>query len=130
MPERKNWTKYWWDNTRNKDTPMKKTCIYLALLAFSALPFSASADDMGPETMDLKERFKVEGKKKAVIFPHRQHQASLECVKCHVSPQGGGNLNVEIANLKGTRNDFHTKFCWPCHQEMNVPKGRSCNTCH
>jgi hypothetical protein len=27
-------------------------------------------------------------------------------------------------------NDFHKKFCWPCHTEMKVPNGRSCNTCH
>ena len=109
---------------------MKKACIQLATIALISLPLLASADDMGPETMDLKERFKVEGKKQAVIFPHRQHQSKLECIKCHESPQGGGKLNVEIVNMKGARNDFHTKLCWPCHKEMKVPKGRSCSTCH
>lgn len=109
---------------------MKKTCIGLALFALTTLPLPATANDTGPETMDLKERFKVEGKKKAVIFPHRQHQSKLECAKCHLNPKGGGSLNVEIVNLEGARNDFHTKFCWPCHKEMSVPKGRSCNTCH
>ena len=109
---------------------MKKTYIHLFILALMAMPLLATAEDTGPETMDLKERFKVEGKKQAVIFPHRQHQQKLECDKCHINPQGGGSLNVEIKNMAGAQNDFHTKFCWPCHKEMKVPKGRSCSTCH
>jgi hypothetical protein len=113
-----------------KGNKMKKIHVLFMLLAFISLPLPASAEDNGPETMDLKERFKVEGKKSAVIFPHRQHQAKLECIKCHVDPKGGGDLNFELVNLKGAKNDFHTKFCWPCHKEMSVPKGRSCKTCH
>ena len=112
---------------------MKKTNIVLILVALLSLPMTAAADqDKGPETMDLKERFKVEGKKSAVIFPHRQHQEKLnqECTKCHVDPKGGGKLKFELVNLTGPKNDFHTKFCWPCHQEMSVPKGKSCKTCH
>lgn len=84
----------------------------------------------GPETMNLKERFKVEGDKKAVIFPHHKHQAKLQCEKCHVSKDGGGALRFEIVKKDGMANDYHKKFCWPCHTEMNVPKGRSCSNCH
>jgi hypothetical protein len=111
---------------------MKKKCTLLLMSVFLLISpaLSANAGDNGPETMNLKERFKVEGKKQAVIFPHRQHQAKLECAKCHLNPEGGGKLNVEIVNMKGPKNDFHTKLCWPCHKEMKVPKGRSCSTCH
>jgi hypothetical protein len=84
----------------------------------------------GPETIDLKEKFKVEGAKQAVIFPHRLHQATLACGTCHQSPQGGDDLIVEFVNTSGVGNDFHKKFCWPCHEKMKVVKGKSCSTCH
>ena len=83
----------------------------------------------GPQTMDLKERFEVAGKKPAVIFPHWQHQEKVACTKCHDSNQGG-HLSITPKNIKGMGNDFHKKICWPCHVEMKVPKGKSCNTCH
>ncbi len=86
--------------------------------------------NQGPETIDLKAAYKVEGKKKAVMFPHYKHQEKVECAKCHKDTNGGGPLVVEIVKLTTTKNDFHKKFCWPCHVEMKVPKGKSCKTCH
>ena len=100
------------------------------LLSLLALSGVTSAAQGGPETIDLKEAFQVEGKKEAVIFPHHQHQAVLVCAKCHKNEAGGGELVVSIENKSGTGNDFHKKFCWPCHKEQNVPKGTSCSTCH
>ncbi|MDR9500527.1 MAG: cytochrome c3 family protein [Desulfurivibrionaceae bacterium] len=88
------------------------------------------AGAQGPETIDLKEQFQVEGGMKAVIFPHRTHQAKLACSSCHLDPEGGGKLVVELVNKVGIGNDFHKKFCWPCHEEMKVPRGKSCTTCH
>ena len=84
----------------------------------------------GPEVIDLKERFKVEGGKKAVNFPHHKHQTKLACASCHEDAAGGGALKFELANLSGVANDFHKNFCWPCHEEMKVPKGKSCSNCH
>ncbi|MBN2332776.1 MAG: cytochrome C [Deltaproteobacteria bacterium] len=98
-------------------------CLWLVVAA------AVQADGKGPEQMDLKARFQVEGSKKAVIFPHHQHQAKLACTKCHPS-DAGGPLVVTIENKSGTANDFHKKFCWPCHVEMQVPKGKMCMTCH
>ncbi len=91
---------------------------------------SLAVADKGPETVDLKAAYKVEGKKKAVIFPHHKHQEKLECSKCHQATNGGGPLVVDIVKLTTSKNDFHKKFCWPCHVEMKVPKGKSCKTCH
>lgn len=83
----------------------------------------------GPEVINLKEKFHVEGSKPAVHFPHAKHQARLACTKCHLSNEGG-KLKLEIKKTKGFGNDFHKKFCWPCHVEMKVPKGKTCATCH
>ena len=103
--------------------------LILALVMVSVVPLVVSAGGTGPETMNLKERFKVEGKKNAVIFPHWKHQAKLECTRCHAVPEGG-KLKIEIVKKTTMGNDFHKKFCWPCHVEMKVPKGKSCKTCH
>jgi len=112
---------------------VKKTITALmAAGLMAALPMAAMASDgaeNGPATINLKEKFNVEGSKKAVIFPHRMHQEKLACTKCHPTDKGGP-LKVEIKKTKGFGNDFHKNFCWPCHVEMKVPKGKSCGTCH
>ncbi len=102
----------------------------IILTGMLILPAMGFSTETGPAEMDLKERFHVEGKKEAVIFPHAEHQKTQECVNCHVDPKGGGKLNVEIVETTGFGNDFHKKFCWPCHVEQKVPKGKSCSTCH
>lgn len=101
-------------------------CSCVMALGFSAMAFAGS----GPETMNLKEVFEVEGKKRAVILPHHKHQAKVPCAGCHLNPRGGGSMKVEFVKKKGISNDFHKKLCWPCHVEMKVPKGKSCSTCH
>ncbi len=95
------------------------------LVSVSAVAFAGS----GPATINLKEKFHVKGNKQAVIFPHHMHQEKMACTKCHPT-DSGGPLKVEIKKTKGFGNDFHKKFCWPCHVEKKVPKGKSCGTCH
>jgi len=109
---------------------MKRVSISIFLCFAFITTASMAWADKGPETIDLKATHKIEGKKSAVIFPHHDHQKNLECVKCHKDPEGGGPLIVEIVKLTTSKNDFHKKFCWPCHVEMKVPKGKSCKTCH
>ena len=112
---------------------MKRSSVLLYGLLLAGLPSIIwAAKDYGPETMNLKERFGVSGNQKAVIFPHRMHQAKLnqECNRCHASAEGGGKLKFELTNKEGMSNDFHKKFCWPCHEEMHVPKGKLCSPCH
>ena len=109
---------------------MKKTmltAIVSGLVLTSAI--FALAQGKGPEQIDLKAKFQVEGSKKAVVFPHWFHQEKLTCTKCHPS-DAGGPLSVTIEKKNSAMNDFHTKLCWPCHLEMKVPKGKTCSTCH
>jgi hypothetical protein len=101
-------------------------CLGCALIITASIVFAGQ----GPETIDLKAAYKVEGKMSAVIFPHHAHQEKLECAKCHKDSKAGGPLVVEIVKLTSMNNDFHKKFCWPCHVELEVPKGKSCTTCH
>jgi len=109
---------------------MKKTffvnCGLFLTIAFAVYCFAGS----GPERINLKEAFDVKGKKDAVIFPHHTHQENLDCINCHVDPEQGGSLKVTFVKRKGSSNDFHKKFCWPCHVKMEVPKGKRCSTCH
>lgn len=107
---------------------MVLSSLLLAALISIAAPTGVWAN--GPAEIDLKEKFQVEGNKQAVIFPHHKHQAAVACASCHQNPQGGGALVVEFVNKSGVANDFHKKFCWPCHVEMKVDKGKSCSTCH
>ena len=89
-----------------------------------------AAKDKGPETMNLKERYAIEGNMPPVIFTHRKHQQKLKCKECHEDPEGGGKLRFEIKRKISVSNDFHTKACWPCHRQMNIPNGTSCSYCH
>ncbi|OGQ96674.1 MAG: hypothetical protein A2521_07405 [Deltaproteobacteria bacterium RIFOXYD12_FULL_57_12] len=97
---------------------------------FLTVPLMASAADNGPATIDLKAKFAIEGAKSAVVFQHaKHHEKGVACVKCHKEATGGPLL-VTIAVKTGAKNDFHEKMCFPCHVEMNVPKGKACTTCH
>ena len=109
---------------------MKKVMI-LAVCGMLSLCFSGGVfAGSGPETLNLKDVFEVEGKKKPVILPHHKHQAKVSCASCHINPNGGGSVKFDIVKKSGMSNDFHKKWCWPCHVEMKVPKGKSCSTCH
>lgn len=108
---------------------MKKTITVVAAAGIMALMPVVAMASAGPATINLKEKFKVAGSKKAVIFPHHLHQSKMACTACHPT-ESGGPLKVEIKKTTGFGNDFHKKLCWPCHVEKKVPKGKSCNTCH
>ncbi|MDA3835547.1 MAG: hypothetical protein PF495_19415 [Spirochaetales bacterium] len=101
-------------------------CCVVLTLSFSLIALAGT----GPETINLKDVFEVEGKKKAAILPHHRHQEKVACASCHLNPGGGGSVKFDIVNKSGVANDFHKKWCWPCHEQMQVPKGKSCSTCH
>ncbi|MFC1524539.1 cytochrome c3 family protein [Thermodesulfobacteriota bacterium] len=86
--------------------------------------------DTGPEVINMKEHYAIQGRKKPVLFQHRKHQQSLDCTSCHVEGDGSGKLKIDITQLTTISNDFHRKVCWPCHKKMSVSIGKTCNACH
>lgn len=123
-----------------EEIEMKK--ISIAILAIFAVALVAIA--AGPESINLAESWGLTPKKPAVVFPHAFHQTKNECTECHVAADGGalknlkdgGELDGKALVASGalkpgkTKNDIHDAFCWECHKEKKVPKGKSCNTCH
>ena len=115
----------------------KKDMLHMSALALLLLlPAgwlqAAEKQDFGPETMNLKERFEIEGSREPVVFDHRMHQNKLdkECINCHVDEKGGSDLKFELNRKTGLSNDFHKNFCWPCHEQKGVKVGKSCSKCH
>jgi hypothetical protein len=113
-----------------EELKMKKAVFFTCLFTMVLFSSTTSFAGKGPDVMNLKEVFEVKGKKRSVIFPHHKHQAKVACASCHSNPDGGGSLKVKFVKRKGVGNDFHKKFCWPCHVEMKVSKGKRCSTCH
>lgn len=109
---------------------MKKILILVGCCLFFCGFYSTSFAGAGPEVINVKETFDITGKKKAAMLPHHKHQAKVACASCHISSSGGGSVKFDIVKKSGVANDFHKKWCWPCHEEMKVPKGKSCSTCH
>ena len=109
---------------------MKKIIVLVGCCLFTLSASIVAFARAGPEILNLKDVFEVQGTKKAVLLPHHKHQAKVACASCHVSPHGGGSVKFDIVKMDGMSNDFHKKWCWPCHIEMKVPKGKRCSTCH
>jgi len=91
----------------------------------------------GPEVIVID---KVQAKKSAVTFPHKQHQETLECTVCHHSAKApaeakscfechGKDPNAPDPTVsKQKENPFHIK-CAGCHKEQ--AKGPTkCKECH
>ena len=103
--------------------------VSLVFFVLICLFFAASeivAMGLGAPVINLKVRHSWLGKIGPVIFPHLQHQKVVPCEDCHAP----GDLNMEIRKKYGMGNDFHKKFCFPCHERMKVPDGMFCTTCH
>lgn len=112
---------------------MKKLVILLTICLFGIVAYAAG---VGPEEMNLKERWQVE-KQKAVIFPHWLHQKGNSCSECHVKPGGGKPLKdangkefIPEGKISGMNNIAHKDFCWPCHTKKSVAVGKNCAKCH
>jgi len=118
---------------------MKKIAISMLVIFSVALVAFAA----GPESINLAEKWGLKVKKPAVVFPHALHQANNQCTDCHATPEGGALKNtageaIDPAALIASgkiktgkmKNPMHDDFCWKCHKEKKVPKGKSCNTCH
>jgi len=102
----------------------------LFCICFSITLVTVFALNNGPAEINMKTTFKVEGSKEAVIFPHHEHQNNLDCSNCHLDIEKNSDLKIKLTKFNGYSNDFHKKFCWPCHEKLEVPQGKKCSTCH
>ena len=109
---------------------MKKIIVLAGCCLFSLGLSGTVCAGFGPKILNLKNVFGIQGLKKAVLLPHDIHQAKVACAGCHLRSQGGGSVKFDLEKRSGITNDFHRKWCWPCHVEMKVPKGKNCSTCH
>lgn len=107
---------------------------YSVMLLCTLCPdIALAAQDTGPETMNLVERFEIaQTTQPPVILDHRLHQKAMDqkCESCHQDPDGGSPIKFELEQMTGVRNDFHANFCWPCHDQMGTDVGKRCTTCH
>lgn len=100
-----------------------------AVAAVQNTPEQAAMVEFIPETIDLASSFGIEAKKKPVLFAHAAHAQNNACAECHVETDTF-KLKYDIVEKTGTKNDFHAKMCFPCHEEKGVKVGKSCNKCH
>ncbi len=97
---------------------MKKVLIYGVAAAFLCVTAAAGismAEDKGPAEITLK----TEAAKKPALFPHANHQARIECDKCH--------KDANFAAGAWTKKAGHA-LCKDCHKANKAPT--KCGTCH
>ncbi len=109
------------NQTRNRFIIFAFVAAFLLLASGQVL-----AMGLGAPVINLKMKYSSRGKIGPVVFPHLTHQKVLKCEECH----NPGTLNFEIRKQYGMGNDFHEKFCFPCHEKMDVPDGKVCTNCH
>ncbi|MDR2884769.1 MAG: cytochrome c family protein [Deferribacteraceae bacterium] len=111
---------------------MKKLIVMFFMFSFLFALVAVAQENKGPETINLKESWKVEGKKEAVVFNHALHQDPKNnntCTSCHATEEGG--KFVPAGEIKGAndKNPAHAN-CWPCHLERKTSVGKTCTKCH
>ncbi len=115
---------------------VKKMVLCLAVLAMvCGLASTSFAADNGPETVTFNTAKKGGTH---VIFPHRVHQATLECATCHHTKNADGTQGPYVAGQEkkcdachklGSPGDNIHKRCRGCHKDGG--KGPTkCNDCH
>ncbi len=123
----------------------------LALLLVCAL-FASSAiaaqTNTGPESMVLRSTIDPDKKPRTATFPHREHQARLDCAECHHSKGADGKLipyvpgqkiakceschNTKVEGMAEEYNTFQKAAhanCRACHQQTEA-KLAKCSVCH
>lgn len=103
-----------------------KKFIYFAAV-FLIIVASLFAQNMGPEYVNLKERYAPESQMPEVIFPHWIHQAFINCQICHTGSGAVKDwLRWKAFDIRYPA-EFHTAFCGYCH-DIFVDEGEQ-NTC-
>jgi len=135
---------------------IKKALITAAAVAFLLGGFAAmSSANTGPEEMTLETTGSA--KPKPAFFPHKAHQATLQCAECHHGMADGKQVpyteGMEIGKCESCHNSdvlagklagkekldtfkgaAHTN-CLGCHKEVAAKDEakkelKSCKTCH
>ena len=97
-------------------------CIFLMIAAINLY-----SQNMGPESVDLKEKYAPESQMPSVHFPHWTHQAFIDCQICHTSSGALKDWRRWTSFDIKYPAEFHTAFCGYCHDV--VAEEGSQNTC-
>jgi ribosomal protein L40E len=116
----------------------RKTIVLLAVLALGAALFGTIA--IAADNPDVIVIDKAQAKKPPVIFPHKAHQETNDCVVCHhtakVADDAESCFNChgkdpdipDPSQMSSKKNPFHI-LCKDCHTEL--AKGPTkCKECH
>ncbi len=127
-----------------------RLAVFLAciLLASGALATTAAETNTGPETMVLRSTIDPDKKPRAATFPHREHQARLDCAECHHGQGADGKQTPYVpgqqiakceschnTKAEGMNKEYNTfqkaahANCRSCHQQTE-PKLAKCSVCH
>ena len=127
-----------------------RLAVFLAciLLASGALATTAAETNTGPETMVLRSTIDPDKEPRAATFPHREHQARLDCAECHHGQGADGKQTPYVpgqqiakceschnTKAEGMNKEYNTfqkaahANCRSCHQQTE-PKLAKCSVCH
>ena len=103
-----------------------RLAVFLAciLLASGALATTAAETNTGPETMVLRSTIDPDKKPRAATFPHREHQARLDCAECHHGQGADGKQTPYVPGQQIAK-------CESCHNTkaegvQYLPEGGPC----
>ncbi len=121
--------------------------LFLACILFASCALAAETNT-GPETMVLRSTIDPDKKPRTATFPHREHQARLDCAECHHGQDAGGKLapyapgqkiaqceSCHNTKAEGMNQDYNTfqkaahANCRGCHQQSDA-KLAKCSVCH
>jgi hypothetical protein len=105
---------------------MKKLLCLLCCL-FVIFIFSLYAQTMGPESINLGERYAPESLMPPVVFPHSMHTMFLDCQICHTETGAIKDWRRGEAFDVRYPAEFHPAFCGYCHDV--IPNDNNQNTC-
>jgi c(7)-type cytochrome triheme protein len=106
---------------------------YLILLVviLSIFIVGLYAQNMGPEYINLKEKYAPESQMPDVLFPHWMHQSFVDCQICHTDTGALRDWRRWKAFDIRYPAEFHSAFCGYCH-DIVVEEGNqnTCSSCH
>lgn len=124
-----------------------RLAVFFACTLFASCAIAAESNT-GPESMVLRSTIDPDKKPRTATFPHREHQARLDCAECHHSKDADGKLipyepgqkiakceschNTKVEGMAEEYNTFQKAAhanCRGCHQQTDA-KLTKCTVCH